>query len=412
MPCGIGGHGRDIREPGYNTRVTNGPVAPGYISLYGDTNRLAEEHGSVNLGQGFPDFDGPAILSAAAERAIAEGKNQYLGATGAPALRRAIVRCSRMVRSAVHDPETEVVVTPGCTGALVAALLALAAPGDEILTTDFYYDYYVGISALARASVIPVPFSETADGFRLDPDRFRAALTPRTRFILLNTPHNPTGKVLDKDELAALADFCIEHNLLAISDEVYEMFCYDRPHLSIADFPGMRERTIIVSSASKTLSITGWRIGWVLAPRHLTDLICGVQQHLNVSVASPLQFAVATGLDWAMDNGFFQEQTASYERKRDMLFAGLEVAGFLPVRPEGGHFVLGRTDLWPRMTAREFSSWMTREVGITPLPLHTYTACPGSAQRYLRFAFCKKEETLVHAVERLEQFAAKKVGAS
>ena len=393
----------------------SGPVNLRYVSLYTDMNRLSEEHGSINLGQGFPDFDGPEVLGPAVERAIAAGKNQYQASTGIQALRNAIVRWSRNTRSEPYDPETEVVITPGCTGAMMAALLALASPGDEILTTDFYYDYYVGTAALVRASLVPVSFEETAEGFRIDSDRFRSSLTPRTRFLLLNTPHNPTGRVLHRDELAELAALCCKHNLLVISDEVYEMFCYDQPHLSIADFPGMRERTIIVSSASKTLSITGWRIGWALAPRHLMEPIRSVQQHLNVSVAAPLQFAVASTLDWAAENGYFQTLAASYKRKREMLFNGLEDAGFQPVWPEGGHFVLGRTDAWPQFTADQLCLWMTREIGVTPLPLHTYTLRPDYGERYLRFAFCKKEQTLGRVNERLAKavtLAAKKTSAS
>ncbi|MCU1377591.1 MAG: dapC, partial [Acidimicrobiales bacterium] len=289
---------------------------------------LAERTGAINLGQGFPDTDGPAEVLEAAIAAIRSGQNQYPPGLGILPLREAIAAHQQRFWGLTYDPATEILVTAGATEAIAASILALCDTGDEVLTFEPTFDSYPAAAALAGARLRVVPVDDVAAA--------AAAVTPRTRLLLLNSPHNPTGKVFSRDELAALAELCVEHDLLAVTDEVYEHLVYDGAHLPLATFPGMRERTVTVSSAGKTFSVTGWKIGWACAPAPLLEAVRTAKQHLTYVNGAPFQPAVAVGL--ALGDDYFDGLRDSLRAKRDLLCNGLEAAGLTVLRPAATYF--------------------------------------------------------------------------
>jgi len=311
-------------------------------TIFAEMSALAVETGSVNLGQGFPDTDGPIEVAQAAAAAVLAGRgNQYPPGPGIPELRTAISAHQKRFYSVDVDPDTEVLVTAGATEAIAAALLALLEPGDEVIALEPYYDSYA--ACIAMAGAIRVPITLRAPAFRPDLDALADAITSRTRLILLNSPHNPTGMVATRDELMAIAELAIRHDLLVITDEVYEHLVFEGEHIPIATLPGMRERTVTISSAGKTFSFTGWKIGWVTATPELVAAVRTAKQFLTFVSGGPFQYAIATGL--GLPDTFYKDLSAGLHRKRDLLATGLRDAGFAVYQPQATYFIT--TDIAP-----------------------------------------------------------------
>jgi aspartate/methionine/tyrosine aminotransferase len=365
-------------------------------------SRLAREHQAINLAQGFPNFAAPDLLKEAAARAIHDDINQYAITWGAASLREALARKYAEWYGLDADPEREITVTCGATEAMISTLLAVVDPGDEVIVFEPFYENYGPDTILADARPVYVPLEP---GRALDLDRLAAAFSPRTRAVIVNTPGNPSGRVLTRAELAAIAELCVRHDALAVTDEIYEHIRFEGDHIPIATLPGMRERTVTISGASKTFSVTGWRVGWIVAPAGLTDAIRKVHDFLTVGAPAPLQEAVAVALD-RLEPEFYRGLTAMYRGKRDLLHSALETAGFRCRPPEGAYYILAdytglgpaAGDAAPDDTA--FAVWLSREVGVTPVPGSSFFR-EGGGRSLVRFVFCKTEEVLVEAVRRL-----------
>jgi N-succinyldiaminopimelate aminotransferase len=365
-------------------------------TIFAEMSALALSTGSVNLGQGFPDTDGPPELLAAAARAITDGThNQYPPGPGIPELRRAIAAHQQHFYGLRFDPDTEVLVTAGATEAIAAALLALVEPGDEVVAFEPYYDSYAASIALAGAHRRTVTLVRDDQRWTFDPGALRTAITPRTKLILLNTPHNPTGKVFDRDELQLIADLAIERDLLVITDEVYEHLVFDGTHTPLASLPGMRERTVTISSAGKTFSVTGWKIGWVCASPRLVTAVRTVKQFLTYVNGGPFQPAVAQAL--AMPNDYFAGVAAGLRMQRDLLCDGLAELGFDVVRPQATYFATADV----HADAVEFCRALPRHRGVVAIPSSVFYDSH-AGDRYVRFAFCKRPEVLGEALTRLK----------
>ena len=367
-------------------------------TIFSQMSALAVRTGSVNLGQGFPDVDGPPEVVARAVRALQEGANQYAPGIGVPALRQAIARHQQRHYGIELDPDTQVVVTTGCTEAVAAALLGLVDPGDEVVVLEPYYDSYVAMIQMAGGVRRPVTLR--APGFRLDPDELRAAVTARTRFVLLNSPHNPTGSVLTRDELQAVADVAIEHDLVVITDEVYEHLVFDdHTHLPIATLPGMAERTLTLSSAGKSYSFTGWKVGWATGPADLVGAVLAAKQWLTFTSGSPLQPAVAVALDEHPD--FPARLAADLQGRRDLLCAGLADAGLRVQVPEGTYFAT--TDVaelgWEDGLA--FCRALPERAGVVAIPAQVFYDDLEAGRHLVRWAFCKQPEVIADGLRRL-----------
>jgi N-succinyldiaminopimelate aminotransferase len=370
-------------------------------TVFTEMSALAVRTGAVNLGQGFPDVDGPASVLDAAAAALHGGANQYAPGPGVPALRQAIARHQQRHYGIELDPDTEVVVTTGCTEALAGALLGLVEPGDEVVVLEPYYDSYLAMLQVAGAVRRPVTLR--APDFRLDVEELRAAVTPATRFVLLNTPHNPTGTVLRPEELAAVAEVAIEHDLVVIADEVYEHLVFTgHRHVPISTLPGMAERTLTLSSVGKSWALTGWKVGWATGPRDLVAAVLSAKQWLTFTSGAPLQPAVAHALDHEPDHP--ARLAADLERQRDLLCAGLLQAG-LPVRaPEGTYFAT--TDIsalgWP--DGDTFCRALPERAGVVAIPAQVFyddRTAAGPGGQLVRWAFCKRPEVIEEAVARL-----------
>src|SRR6188472_1800768 len=304
-------------------------------TIFTEMSALAERTGAINLGQGFPDEDGPAEVLEAAERALRDGHNQYAPLPGVPALREAIAAHQHRFYGIDVDPDREVQVTFGATEAIAATLLGICEPGDDVVCLEPYYDSYAAGIAMAGANRRPVTLRPP--DWAIDPEALEAAITRRARVLLLNSPHNPTGKVLSRQELELIADACLEHDLIAITDEVYEHLVYDGEHIPLATLPGMAERTLTISSLGKTFSVTGWKVGWACGPAELVSAARTAKQFLTYTVATPLQHAVAAAL--ALGDDYYAGLAAGLHAKRDRLCAGLEAAGLEVFRPAGTYFV-------------------------------------------------------------------------
>jgi N-succinyldiaminopimelate aminotransferase len=373
-------------------------------TIFAEMSALAVATGSVNLGQGFPDTDGPAEIRQAAADAVMDGRgNQYPPGPGIPELRQAIAAHQRRFYGLDVDPDSEVLVTAGATEAVAAALLALVEPGDEVIAFEPYYDSYAACIALAGG--VRVPITLRAPAFRPDLDALRAAVTPRTRLILLNSPHNPTGSVFTRAELAAIAELACERDLLVISDEVYEHMVYSGEHVPIGSLPGMAGRTVSVSSAGKTFSLTGWKVGWVTATPDLVAAVRAVKQFLTFVSSGPFQYAIAEGL--AMPGAYFAGISEDLRVRRDLLCDGLVAAGFTVYPPDGTYFVTtdisrlgGGTD------GVEFCRDLPRQAGVVAIPNAVFYDDPDAGRFQVRFAFCKKPEVLQDALARIEKWAA------
>ncbi|MTV26307.1 aminotransferase class I/II-fold pyridoxal phosphate-dependent enzyme [Nitriliruptoraceae bacterium ZYF776] len=364
---------------------------------------LALRHGAVNLGQGFPDDDPPDHVVAAAHAALDAGHHQYAPGPGVPALRRAIAEHRERFHGQRFDPDDEVTVTFGATEAVTAAVLALCSPGDEVVVLEPVYDAYTAVIAMAGAREVRVPLqppSEAVPGWHLDPERLRAAVTDRTRLVLLNTPHNPTGLVLGVDELDAVAEVCVEHDLLAVTDEVYEHLLVDAVHVPLATRPGMAERTVTVSSVSKTFRATGWKVGWACAPRPLTTAIRTVKQFLSFAGGTPLQHAAVAAL--GSDDAVYAEVAATHRRRHDRLVAGLRDAE-VPVTPAAGtYFVTADLAPFGHEDAAAFCRWAPEAIGVAAVPVGAFvTTVPETVRSLVRLACCKPDDVLDEGVRRL-----------
>ncbi|WP_380277492.1 pyridoxal phosphate-dependent aminotransferase [Kitasatospora purpeofusca] len=370
-------------------------------TIFAEMSALAISTGSINLGQGFPDTDGPEDVREAAVRALRKGNgNQYPPGPGIPELRQAVAEHQQRFYGLTYDPDTEVLVTAGATEAIAAALLALLEPGDEVIAFEPFYDSYAACIAMAGATRVPLTLR--APSFRPNLDELRALITPRTRLLLINTPHNPTGTVLTADELATIAELAVEHDLLVITDEVYEHLVFGTAtHHPISALPGMRERTVSISSAGKTFSFTGWKVGWVTASPALVSAVRTAKQYLTYVSAGPFQYAVAEAL--RLPESYFATFRANLVRKRDLLVEGLSSAGFRVFNPEGTYFIT--TDITPlgEKDGLEFCRSLPARCGVVAIPNVVFYDNTEAGQSLVRFTFCKKDEVLSEAVTRLQQ---------
>jgi N-succinyldiaminopimelate aminotransferase len=367
-------------------------------TIFAEMSALAGTTGSVNLGQGFPDTDGPPEIAAAAAAAILEGRgNQYPPGPGIPELRQAVAAHQKRFYGLDVDPDTQVLVTAGATEGIAAALIALLEPGDEAIAFEPYYDSYAASVAMAGATRVPVTLRPP--DFRPDIDALRAAITGNTRLILLNTPHNPTGVVFTPDELAQIAALACEHDLLVVSDEVYEHMVYEGSHLPIVSLPGMSERTVTISSAAKMFSFTGWKIGWVTGSPELVTAVRTVKQFLTYVSGGPFQYAVAEAL--ALPDDFYASISADLRVKRDFFGAGLAAAGFDVYWPAGTYFIT--TDVRPLGYAdgMEFCRELPGRVGVVAIPSVVFYDNVDAGRSQVRFAFCKQQDVLAEALSRL-----------
>jgi aspartate/methionine/tyrosine aminotransferase len=373
-------------------------------SVFSEMSRLAVEHEAINLGQGFPDFPGPDLVKHAAATAINADLNQYAPSHGLPRLRRAIATTFEQSYGRAVDPDAEVTVTSGATEALLATLLAILEPGDEVILIEPFYDAYPAQVVFAGGVPRYVPLQ--APGWSLDLDALAAAISPRTRAIVLNTPHNPTGKVFSREELAGIAALCQEHDLIAISDEVYDRIIFDGAvHVPLATLPGMWERTVTVNSTGKTFSMTGWKVGYAIAAPALTRAIRTTHQFITFATATPFQDAMAAALEDALTSNYYAELAAMYTRLRDQLHQALEGAG-LPVLPcRGSYFLLADISGLGFDTDVAFCRFLTTEVGVAAIPPSAFYADPATAPLLARFCFAKRPETIAAAAERLSALA-------
>jgi N-succinyldiaminopimelate aminotransferase len=371
-------------------------------TIFAEMSARAVATGSINLGQGFPDRDGPASVARAAADAILAGHgNQYPPGPGIPELRRAIAAHDERFWGLRYDPDDEVLVTAGATEAIAAAMLALVEPGDEVIAFEPYYDSYA--ANIAMAGGVRVPVTLRPPDFRPDLHELAKAVTDRTRLILVNTPHNPTGSVFSRDELAAIARLAVERDLLVVTDEVYEHLVFDGEHVPIAQFPGMRERTVSVSSAGKTFSFTGWKIGWVKAAPELVAAVKTVKQFLTFVSGGPFQYAVAEAL--GLPDEYYARLRDDLRVQRDLLTAGLDEIGFVVYPPQGTYFVT--TDIRPLgyQDGVEFCRTLPDRAGVVAIPTAIFYDHPELARSHVRFAFCKQPGVLTEALARLSRLA-------
>jgi N-succinyldiaminopimelate aminotransferase len=368
-------------------------------TVFATMSALAVRTGSLNLGQGFPDEDGPAEVLAAAEQALHGGGNQYAPGIGIPALRRAIAAHQQRHYGLELDPDTQVVVTTGCTEAIASALLGLVEPGDEVVVLEPYYDSYTAM--LQVAGGVRRPVTLRWPDFRPDLDELRAAVTPRTRFVLLNTPHNPTGTVLTRDELQAVADLAIEHDLVVITDEVYEHLVFEgSEHVPMATLPGMAERTLTLSSIGKSYSLTGWKVGWATGPAHLVEAVVAAKTWLTYTSGAPLQPAAAVALDEHPD--WPLELARDLEERRDLLVGGLREAGLPTTSAQGTYFATSDVSGLGWDDGLAFCLALPERAGVVAVPTQGFYDDPlGPGRHVVRWAFCKRREVIAEATARL-----------
>jgi aminotransferase len=372
-------------------------------SVIREMTRIANQHEAINLAQGFPDFPMPAPMKDAACAAIHGDINQYAITWGAPALRLAIAEKYHRWYGLEIDPETEITVTCGATEAMAAVFLALVNPGDEVVILEPFYENYGPDAILAGAKPVYVPFE--GHNWRLDPDRLRAAFGPRTRAIVVNSPHNPTGRVLSRDELKLIGELCEEHDAWAITDEIYEHIRYGREHHALMAVSGARDRTITISGLSKTFSCTGWRLGYAIAPREASLAIRKVHDFLTVGAPAPLQAAGAVAMSFDAD--YYNRMALDYRERRELLCGALKRARFRFSVPEGAYYVLADFSQLSGLPDDEFARWLVRNVGVATVPGSSFYHDRALGKKFVRFAFCKRHSTLEAAAERLETLDAR-----
>ncbi len=375
----------------------NRRLAPFGTSIFTEMTRLAVEHRAVNLGQGFPDFDGPEFVKDAAIAAIRAGESQYCRSSGLPALNRAVAAHRKRFYGLEYDADAEVTVFSGATEAIFATLSALCEPGDEAIVFDPAYDSYRPALALAGATVRTVPLAPPS--FEVDPAALARAAGPRARLLLLNTPHNPLGKVFSRAELETIAALCRERDLIAVTDEVYEHLVFEGEHVPLASLPGMRERTVMISSSGKTFSLTGWKIGFACAPPGLSAAIRSAHQFLTFCTATPFQHAIAGAL--AADDAYFAGFLRAYRSRRDLICDGLAEAGFAVRRPAGTYFAIADIRPLGFDDADSFCRELPARAGVVAIPVGAFCEDPAPFRHLVRFAFCKKDETIAEGIRRL-----------
>ncbi len=395
-PAGAPSTGTD-RVPYLSNRLQ-----PFTTTIFAEMSALAVATGSINLGQGFPDTDGPALVADAAVAAIRAGHNQYPPGPGIPELRAAIAEHQRSYYGLVVDPDDGVLVTTGATEAIAAALLALCEPGDEVVVFEPFYDSYG--AGLSMAGAVPRVVTLRPPDWSFDPDEWRAAITPKTRLVLLNTPHNPTGKVFSDDELDLVAATCVERDLLAVTDEVYEHLVFDGRHRPLASWPGMADRTLTISSAGKTFSFTGWKVGWACGPAPLVAATRAAKQFLTYAGGTPFQYAVAAGLAAGPD--LIDGLAASLRERRDLFCDGLDALGLRPFRPAGTYFVTTDVAAIGEPDAMAFCRALPARCGVVAVPSSVFYLHPAEGESLVRWAFCKRPEVLADALVRLKTLAA------
>jgi N-succinyldiaminopimelate aminotransferase len=383
------------------TREAGGRLAPFASTIFSEMTALALETGSVNLGQGFPDTDGPVEIAEAAIAAIRAGENQYPPASGVPLLRAAIAEHQRHCYGLDVDPDAEVLVTTGATEAVAAALIGLCEPGDEVVMFEPYFDSYP--AAIAMAGAVAKAVTLRAPDWGWDPAQLRAAITPATRVLLLNTPHNPTGKVFGAEELAEIARLCREHDLVALSDEVYEHLVYDGTHLPLASVEGMGDRTVTISSAGKTFSFTGWKIGWACGPAELISRVRAAKQFLTFASGTPFQHAIAVGL--GAGDALIEPLRASLQERRDLLCDGLARLGLTVYRPQATYFATTDVASIGEEDALRFCLELPERCGVVAIPCSIFYQDQSQGRTLVRWAFCKRPEMLREALVRLEALA-------
>jgi N-succinyldiaminopimelate aminotransferase len=368
-------------------------------TIFSRMSALAVSTGSINLGQGFPDRDGPPAVVEAAVEALRSGRNQYPPGIGVPELRTAVATHQARCYGIDLDPDSQVVVTAGATEAIAAAVLAFVNPGDEMVVLEPFYDSYV--ACIEMAGGVRRPVTLRPPDYRLDVEALRAAVTPRTTTILLNTPHNPTGCLLTQEELRAVADVAVAHDLLVVTDEVYEHLVYDgRRHVPLCTLPGMWERTVTISSAGKTFSFTGWKVGWVTGPAELVDTVMAAKQWLTFANAAPLQPAVAFALDQEPD--FYDALARDLEVKRDLLVAGLRELDMDVYLPESTYFATSDVRRYGHRDGLAFCLALPERAGVVAVPCQVFYDDPDAGRHLVRWAFCKDTAVLEEAVARLQ----------
>jgi aspartate/methionine/tyrosine aminotransferase len=374
-------------------------------SVIREMTRQAMQYGAVNLAQGFPDFPAPAEIKKAAQDAIAADVNQYAITWGAKSLRNAIARQMQEWRGLTVDPEREIVVCCGSTETIVATLLAVCNKGDEVIVFEPFYENYGPDAIISGAKprfVSLRPPQDPGGEWTFDEQELREAFQHHTKAIILNTPNNPTGKVFSRKELELIRDLCVEYNVLAITDEIYDHILYDgAQHISIASLEGMRERTITINGLSKSYSVTGWRVGWAVAPSAITNAIRKVHDFLTVGAPAPLQEAGAAALN--LPSSYYQQLAERYRKGRDQLIPALEKAGFRCYRPRGAYYVMTDISAFGAKNDVEFAGYLVKEIGIACVPGSSFYKHPKDGSQQVRFAFCKKPETLDEAERRLEK---------
>lgn len=359
--------------------------------------RVANQHGAINLAQGFPNFPAPDVLKEAAVRAIQDDVNQYAITWGAKRLRDALARKYHEWYGMKVNPDADIVVTCGGTEAMASALLAIVDPGDEVIVFEPFYENYGPDAILCGARPVYVPMPTDQE---LDLDRLAAAFSNRTRAIIVCTPNNPTGRVLTPRELEAIAELCRRYDAYAVTDEIYEHIYYEGKHIPIATLDGMAERTITISGASKTFSVTGWRIGTIVAPAPASDAIRKVHDFLTVGAPAPLQEGVAAGLE-TLGRDYYDTLAKEYRARRDIMYQALVQAGFRCTSPQGAYYILADFTAISRLPDDQFAVWLAREVGVAPVPGSSFFSRPEMGRHLVRFAFCKTEDQLREAGKRL-----------
>lgn len=367
-------------------------------TIFTQMSMLAIKHGAINLGQGFPNFDGPDFVKEAAIQAIRDAKNQYARGYGVPELNSAIAARFKKDSGFEVDPEREVTVTSGCTEAIAASVLGLINPGDEVILFAPFYDSYEATLSMAGAKIKGITLRPP--DFALPIDELKAAITKNTRAILLNTPHNPTGKMFTRHELDEIASLCIENDVLVFSDEVYDKLSFEMHHISIASLPGMYERTVTLNSLGKTFSLTGWKIGWAIAPPHLTWGVRQAHSYLTFATSTPMQSAAATAL--RAPDSYYEELRTNYKAKKDILVQGLNDVGFKVFPSSGTYFVVVDHTPFGKADDTSFCEYLIKEVGVVAIPTSVFYLNPEEGKNLVRFTFCKDEETLKSAIERMK----------
>jgi aspartate/methionine/tyrosine aminotransferase len=369
-------------------------------TVFGEMSRMAGELGAINLGQGFPEFSGPDVVKEAAKQAIDDNRNQYAPPQGIPELRQAIADTYRTTYNLDADPEAEVTVTTGATEALLATMLGLLNPGDEVIVFEPFYDAYPAQISFAGGKTVPVRL-QTPD-WSFDPDELKQAFDDRTRAILITNPHNPTGKVFSEQELDLIAELCQEHDVVAVTDEVYDRLVYDGAvHIPIAIRPGMRDRTITINSTGKTFSMTGWKIGYAIATPDLTNAVRGAHQFITFATSTPFQVGMAAGMRAALESDYYDQLQARYTRLRDLMQSSLKEAGLKVLPASGSFFLLVDASNRGFNDDVSFCMYLLREIGVAAIPPSAFYADPKTAPILARFCFAKEEETLKAAGARL-----------